>query len=147
MVDGGLPCSLIRSLDGAVDGLVSSVINIVVVGNQFSGDFPVVNLRGPGCVGHVSGVMGQACGDVEETPVGNGVLVVVTIVQRENLPFKSTSASILGQIPSSDVIVEHCLYESQPLRLACRRIRELVFCGRHCCHGPKSYIESAPCEQ
>lgn len=123
--------------------VITAVIEVVIGVHEADGFGPIPRSVGPFRIGIVAGIDGQACSHIEEASVGDGVLVVVTVVERENLPFQSTSAS-LG-VPSSCLGVEDCLDECKPLGTVGRRIRILVLGRRQSGHCPKCLIVISFC--
>ena len=69
--------------------------------------FPVPDLISPVGVSLVSGVSSESGAEVEEATVGDAVLVIEPVVEREDLPFQSTVA-FLG-VPARGPLVEYCL--------------------------------------
>lgn len=122
---------IVRPLDlrgaGAILRRVRSIVNVVIVCHESGSFHPVPCLDGPVRVRRVSSIHGKPSPQIEESTIGNGVFVVVSIVEGENLPPQSTITS-LG-IPPQGLRVERRLSESQPLRFPLWRVRKVYFGG------------------
>ena len=97
----------------AVDRVVSTVVEEVVRAAEADLAAPVPHPVGPLCVCVVAGVGGQSSGHVEEAAVRDCVLVIVTVVEGEDLPFQPAGAG--RSVPSQGLGVEDSLCESEPL--------------------------------
>jgi hypothetical protein len=73
---------------------------------------PVPDLRGPVGISPVVRVARQAGGQLEETPVGDGVLHVIATLVGPDLPAQPAIA--VGRVPARDLGVEDRLSEGQP---------------------------------
>lgn len=99
---------------------------------------PVEDLVGPIRVGLVASVDSQTGSDIEETAVGDGVFVIESGVEGEDLPSQPPVAVLV--VPSAGLQVEDSLSKRQPLRLVLWWIWELLLGRRHRCHCPKPLI-------
>ena len=82
----------------AVLGGIATIPDAVVVGDQPHGLHPCVRFLGPVGVGLVVCELGETRGELEEEAVGEGVLVVVAVVEGEDLPAKTAVAG--GIVPA-----------------------------------------------
>lgn len=57
----------------------------------------------------------QPRGQIEETTIGDRILVIVSIVERKNLPLEATGAG--GVVPACSLRVKDGLRQREPLRL------------------------------
>lgn len=121
-----------------IRGNVGSVDNRVCGCDQSHVLAPIVRLLGQVCIGLVAGVSGQPSAYVEKQAIGDGILVVITIVGRGNLP-PETSTTVQG-IPPPCLSVEHSLGQSQPLRLIFGGVGKCSFGGRKDGETPESLI-------
>lgn len=144
---------------GAVRFDVSAVVDAVTVVHEPDAPHPVPRRFGPVGVCLVSGVACQSGAEVEETAcivmgqlkihriqrvllsqtIGNAVLVVVSVVERGNLPAQATIAGFIVSIGVC-LCVEDSLGEAQPLWLIGWWIRKIVFGGCHGRHSPEALI-------
>lgn len=84
---------------GAIDRIVGAIEDVGLVVDQTHGSgHPVPCLFRPVEVARIASVESQACCHVKETAVGDGVLIVVAVVQRRYLPFEASSTT--GSIPA-----------------------------------------------
>jgi hypothetical protein len=132
--DSGIvtPLSLIDLC--AVDEAVTAVGDFVGLA-VYQSDIgtPVIGLLGPLEIRLVLRERSKAGSNVKKSAIGDRVFIVISIVQRENLPSQPSTASVLA--PATSLQIEHTLRQSQPLRLIRRRIRKASL-GRH--HGSES---------
>jgi len=117
---------------------VCAIEEVEVRGHEARSLRPVEDLVGPVRVGLVASVDGQTGGDIEETTVGDGVLVIEPGVEGEDLPSQPPVAVLV--IPSASLQVENGLSKRQPLRLVLGWIWEFLLGRRHRCHCPKPLI-------
>ena len=122
----------------AIDLVIATVVEVVVIAHQSNVMSPLEGLLGPLDVGLVSSVSSKTSSDVEEGAVGDGVLVIVSVVEGEDLPSQTSATSRV--VPTQSLTVEDGLGESEPLRLVCRRVGELELGGRHGSHTPEGLI-------
>jgi len=101
-----------------IEQVVKTIIIVVVWRNGSNSPAPIPRLHRPFGICRIISVTSQASGDIEEAALGDCVLVIVAIVERENLPFEAPIAT--RGIPSIGLQVEDCLGESEPLRLVCK---------------------------
>lgn len=101
--------------DRAISLIRGAIKKAIVWGNEAHGQLPLPDLLGPIRVELVAEIFMKACGDVEEATIRYGILVIVSLVEKENLPPQPTSTRLL--IPSILLGVEHCLGKRQPRRL------------------------------
>ena len=92
---------------GTVVGNTSSVVDNILIRKQWCSHCPVVRLVGPVRIGLIASVSSKASSKLEEAPVRNAVLIVITFVEREDLPSKSSSTILI--VPSPDLLIEDCL--------------------------------------
>lgn len=111
----------------AVLGIVGSVVVVIIRTHEPNSEFPVPGLLSPVGIGVVTKILVESGGNVKETAVGNGVLVVVTIVEGIDLPSQTSSARSV--VPALVLCVEDSLCHGKPRRLTIGEIRKLVFGG------------------
>ncbi len=120
----GVVGPLVRSDAGAIFDVYAVVYVVPLAIQELRIHHPVPRPLGPVRVGLVSRVPGQTRGDVEETSLRDGVLVIEPVVPGEDLPTQATSAILF--LPAGGLRVENGLGKRQPLWLALRRILEVV---------------------
>lgn len=76
--------------------------------------------------------------NVEESAIRNGILVVVPIIERKDLPSQASTTCILT--PPVSLGVEDSLGKSQPLRLILRRVWKPYLGRNHGREGPKHLV-------
>ena len=104
----------------AVVRVPGTVEEVMVSSNQAHGCLPVPDSLGPLRIGLVSKILIKTRCDVEEAPIRYGVLVVVPVVEKEDLPPQSPPASRL--VPSTCLGVEDRLCKRQPRRSSVTQI-------------------------
>lgn len=92
----------------------------------------------PVCIRVVAGVYSEPGRDVEEAAIGDGVLVIIAVVEGEDLPSQTSSAG--GIVPSPGLRLKNGLRQTEPLRLAARGIWEVVLSGRHGSQAPETLV-------
>lgn len=98
---------------------------------------PVPDLLGPICICLIPGEPGESSGDLEQGPIGDGVLDGVAALIRVDLP---SQASLAGAgIPPAHLIVVHALRQTQPGR-GVGDIRVFQLRGRECRQPPEGLI-------
>lgn len=158
--------SIVAPLDVAdvrtVRPIVTAIIEmvaIIAILDQPNRICPVPSLLRPLCVRCVACVSGEPRGKIEEAAIGDGVLVVVAAVEREDLASVSRSivkwyvdvgvsqaylpsqaSSTSSVVPSSCLRVGYRLCKSEPLWTICRRIWKVDFGCSHDCHTPEALI-------
>lgn len=123
---------------GAVDGVVCAVVEEITRANEANVGRPVPRLCRPLGVGGIAGIPGEACGQIEEAALRDGVLVRVTGVEGKDLPSQATAAGSV--VPAAGLQVEDGLGEGEPLRLVGGRVWKVVFGGRHGGECPKGLV-------
>lgn len=111
---------------------------MIVWGNEAYGQLPLPDLLGPIGVKLITEISVKARGDVEEATIGYGIFVIVSLVEKEDLPLESPSTRHL--IPSIFPSIEHCLGKRQPRGLPTSQVWQSVLCGRHGGHSPESLV-------
>ena len=91
----------------AVLRVIRTVVVVIVFAHEPNGKLPVPHLRCPVAIGLITGILVQTRSHAEEGAVGNGVLVVVTVIECEDLPLQPTSARCC--IPPRSLGVEYGL--------------------------------------
>jgi hypothetical protein len=122
----------------AVQSIIGSIEELIGRAHQANCTDPVVHFVGPIRVGCVTGVDCQPSSHVEKAAVGDGIFVVVAIVESKDLPFQPTITR--RGIPSNGLRIEDCLCKGEPLWLVCRWIWISVLRSRECSHAPKCLI-------
>ena len=117
---------------------IRSVKDLVGAADQADLHRPLVRLGRPLSISLVASVSIQASGNIEETALRNGVLVVVAVVEWEDLPSQTTATSLV--VPSACLTVEDCLCESEPTGLVIWRVWVADFGGCHGGHAPEGLI-------
>ncbi len=117
---------------------VRTIIKEVLLIHQTTGLRPIEGLLGPLCVAVVPSVQGETSAKVEEASIRDGVLVVITSIEGEDLPSQATVAVLV--VPSRCLRVENPLGQLQPLGFVRWRIWELLLGSSHGCHPPKALI-------
>lgn len=97
---------------GAVIYSGGAVPDLPVIGEDFGACDPFVGRFGPISVGLVTGVPGKAGCQLEESSRGDCVLVIVSSIEWEYLPSKSSTAD--SGVPSTDLFIEDCLGKAEP---------------------------------
>lgn len=105
-------CPLQLGGDRAVVLNLRAIVDLVLTREQWRGFDPVVRFLGPIGISLIAGVLGQPSSKLEETSIGNGIFVVVSFIECEDLPSQST-ATIL-RVPSRNLQIEHCLCQGKP---------------------------------
>ena len=123
---------------GTVDVDVGPIEELVSRAHQSNRGLPVPHGIGPFGIGVITGIDGQTTGDVEEAAVGDGVLVVVSIIEGIDLPSQATSARLI--VPAHGLGVEDGLGQGEPLGPIGRRIGEAILRRRHGGHTPEGLI-------
>jgi hypothetical protein len=100
---------------------------------------PVPRLFGPVAVRLVARVSREACANVEEAAVGDGVLIIIAPVQRGNLPSQPAPARVVVPVRRR-LRVEDGLREGQILRLARGWVREPALGAEQGRHAPKRLV-------
>ena len=122
---------VVSPLDGldvsAVVLTIGSVKVMVILAHEAYRELPFPSLLGPVGVGVVSEVLVQTGGDVEEASVGNGVFVVVAVVEGKDLPSQASCTG--GVVPAILLGVEDGLRQRKPRGLSVAEIRQLVLSG------------------
>lgn len=98
---------------------------------------PIPGLLCPLGVGVVVGVPGQACSQLEESPVGNGVLHRITRLIREQLPAQSTATGAI--IPPVGLRIEDTLRQGEP-RVVALDVGEFPLGGAHRSETPEGLV-------
>ena len=91
----------------AIDGRIGPVVEFVVLVHETNRSRPVVHRVGPLRIGLIVGVPCQSCRHVEEAAIRDGILVIVTVVEGENLP--SETSATRQVVPSRCLLVEDSL--------------------------------------
>lgn len=128
---------------GAVVGSGCAVPNLPVIGEDFGACDPLVGRFGPVSVGLITSVPSKAGCQLEESSCGDCVLIIVSSVEGEDLPSKSSVAD--GGVPSPDLFIEDCLGKAEPRWRAWRRVGEVEFGGIHSGIRPKDLIIISLC--
>lgn len=123
---------------GAVVLDVSAVEDVVVLVDIAHAHAPVVRLLRPLRIRVVAGVAGKPRAQVEEDAVGNGVLVVVSVVGQRDLPPQAAVAVLA--VPPRRLGVEHGLRQREPLRIFGGRVLEVILGGDHGRHPPEALV-------
>ena len=123
---------------GAVLRVVCSVEDLVVRTQQANTGHPVPSLVDPVGVGLIAGVGVQASGKVKKSSIGRRVLVVVTVVEGENLPSQSSTAS--RRVPSNSLGVEDGGSDRDPSGSPRRRVGILVLGRGHDSKSPENLV-------
>lgn len=84
-----------------------TVVDYVVTREERCPDDPIVRLLRPVRVRLVASVSCQTSRELEETAIGDGVLVIIPIVEGEDLPPQSSSTVLC--VPSRYLEIEYCL--------------------------------------
>jgi len=100
---------------GTVEFVIQTIIIVVLRANCSNSERPIPSLHRPIGVSCIISVPSQPGGNVEEAALRDGVLVIVSIVEGENLPLETSTAA--SSVPSTGLKVEDGLSKSEPLRL------------------------------
>jgi hypothetical protein len=122
----------------AVLCVIGSVVEVVVLAHKSYRKLPLPSLLSPIRVGVVPEVLVESRSDVEETAVGDGVLVVVSVVEGEDLPPQTSAACRL--VPALVLCVEDGLSKREPRGLPISKIGQFVLRRGHGGHSPESLI-------
>ena len=131
----------------AVLRCIRAVVDIVIIRliHQPDGRDPVPCLGRPRAVCGVSRVAGEPGAELEEPPVGDGVLVVLPVdVGREDLPVQPAGAA--RRVPARRHIVEDVGHDGRPAGEGGRGVREAVFGGGHGVDAPEGLVVVAGVE-
>lgn len=134
---------IVRPLRAIQLGTIHSVrftviIHSILLVDQADSPHPVPQLDSPLRVHIVACIPRQAGGDIEQTPVGNGVL---KIKARDGIDLPPDAPITRSRIPSSNLLIEHRLRQTQPTRiLGVGRIGEVVLRSLQRGHSPESLV-------
>ena len=106
---------------------MGTVIEMVVLVHQTHSLGPIERFLGPLSISVVAGIQGQTGTQIEETTVGDRILVVVSSIESEDLPPQAATAVL--SVPPASLIVENSLCQRQPLGLVRWRIWEFLLRG------------------
>lgn len=123
--------------------ITRTIIHLIRIANKPYTCLPIPNLLRPIRISLVPRIPGQPRPNIKETPIRNRVLVIISIIKRENLPPQSASTS--RSIPACSHRIKHRLRERQPPRLAARRVLEFLFGRGHGCHAPEALVVISFC--
>lgn len=106
----------------AISRIAGTVVNMVIARDQPNFGCPVVNLVRPFCVSRVSSMISKSSSQEEELAIGDGIFVIVAVVEGEDLPLKASTAA--SSVPAYDLRFEYVLRELQPAtRFRCWQLR------------------------
>lgn len=108
--------------------VVRPIVYIVVWAYEADSSHPVPGFLGPGGVGGIASVAGEAGGELEIGGICDGGFVVEALIFGVKLPFEAASA--LGGVPAAGYVVEDVGGEGDPRRRG-RWGGEVVFGGSH----------------
>jgi len=117
---------------------MSTIEDFIFRADQTTRPGPIISLLSPIRIGLIPSISRQPGTQVEEKTVGNGILVIISLVCRYNLP--PQTAITMQSIPSTGLSVENGLSEGKPLRLALWRVGKCAFSSRHSSNTPKGLI-------
>lgn len=134
--------SIVRPLHpvflSAVEIIICTVVEMVFLSYEADVFHPVPGLFGLLSIRIIAGVAGKASTDIEEACIGDGVFVVVSVIEFEDLPLQASATG--SRMPEGCLLVEHRLSQGQPLRLIIRGVGELAFGGLQRRYGPERLI-------
>ena len=108
----GVVVGPLNVVDGRAVGRVIGTIVHIVIRDKADIGSPVVDLVRPFYVCRIASMVCKTSGQKEELAAGDGIPVVVAIVEGENLPLEA-SITTRG-VPAVDLRVENILRELQP---------------------------------
>ena len=123
---------------GTVMRIVGAIKEVKVWTGQTNIEHPVPGALSPVRIGRVTGINRKTSRQIKEAAVGDGVLVVVPVVEAIDLPFQATIAALL--VPSHDLSVEDSLGQGQPLRFIFWRIGVSYFGRGHDRNAPEGLV-------
>lgn len=91
----------------AIRRVIGAVEDVILIINESNVGGPLVSCRCPIGICLVAGISVETRGKLKECPGGKGVLVVVSVVECEDLPFQAPSART--GIPARSLTIKHCL--------------------------------------
>lgn len=91
----------------AIRRVVGAIEDVILIINESNVGGPFVSCRSPVCIRLVAGILVEARSKLKERPSGDGVFVVVSAVECEDLPFQASSTR--AGIPAGSLTIEHCL--------------------------------------
>ncbi len=96
----------------AIDVVVCAVKDVEVPADESDASGPVINFVCPVGVRLVAGKPCQTRSDLEESPVGNAVLVIPAAGAGIILPFEAAAAAVGVDVPAGDIVVEGVVGET-----------------------------------
>ena len=136
-------CVVIRELGtvyvGAVRLDVSAVKDVILVVHETDIADPIPSTLGPVSICAVVKVARKAGAKVEETAIGDAVLVVIAVVSERDLPAEAATAAVVVAC-GVGLGIENGLGQCQPLRLIFWWIGEVLLGGLHRGHAPEALV-------
>lgn len=145
----------------AFDQAVRTIEDLVRRADESDSLAPVIHLVGPIVVCLIGSIGSEASGEIKKPSFRDRVLVIVSAIRRGNLPAcisllvqslreeksdlpsETSTASLI--IPSTSLLVEDGLRESEPLWVFWWRVREARLGGHERCDGPRYLVIVALC--
>lgn len=94
---------------GAINGNICTIEDLEALTDQTYRIHPIPYLVDLVEVRGITSVGSQASAEVDEAAVGNAVFVIVTFVEREDLPTETATTRLA--VPADGLTIEHCLRE------------------------------------